>query len=293
MKKSPLIFILIFSIVSCKTMQPLEKELQENLIPKYQEQISPIITPINAEYRSTTFDFNRTGVIKISASKDGKIINDTEYLKINGRSKIEELGDKLIWNINVTSLVQNKQYITHNLPILSVRLLTNKRGKIEQIETSTPALVASNIDKDTINKIKNILEESWKSYHHSLPEQPLISGDVIAKITNTEFEEMFNEFSDDTTVAGNAEFVVDGWGYYNNSKVIVASVDKILDVKARLVDPIGHELKMKIKIIGYSLIDSQTFIALFTKFLISLNTQPDEIINLSLQIAWEEVIKIK
>lgn len=321
LKKTVIIYILVFSIIACAPIRsPLEKRLENGDIPQFNEYISPMYVPIQPMYSPVTFDFNYSVAMNISVTVQSSTQNQTEYFEITGSQKIAKLGDLLTRDLNVNKVSKGSDTISLN-QLLEVRMLTDKFGEVHEIEVTAPALIASNIEQKKIDEFIASVRESMKGYATILPKNPVRSGDSIFKMDKSLWSKVMAEFGDNINIDNNFEYKIKGWSYFNKNKVIVASIDeimnldvsKMLEANADLVaakaavdkaaanlaalgidEPLGIEkLILIMKISGYCLYDPESFQIVDGYTLVTVNTPPSEHIKISVKILIHQSAKLK
>lgn len=252
LKKLFLIFLLSLSIGACATTQStLQKKMSIGGVPQFNEYISPITIPIQPMYSPAVINFKQEIATNFDVTENSSTKSMHSYVDIAGKYEIKKLGDMLTWDFVINKMTANGKKLSPNLALFEARLLTDEFGKIQEIETTSPAL-SSSLDQEELAESVDAMKETLKQFSCSLPKNPVRSGDTLMKIDNSNFLAMFSDDEGSVDMEGDLEQIIKGWGYFNEKKVIVTSVDKVINFK---VDDFDLQLKFN----GYCLLDPETF----------------------------------
>ena len=306
MKKIIIICILVFSISACTPFRhPLEKRLENGDIPQFNGYISPISVPIQPMYSPVTSDFNYSQAMKISGNEGSKTFNETEYIEMTGRTKIAKLGDLLTWDLYVNKIIiggETLSFPNHNW--IEIRMLTDKFGEVREVEITSPALIAANMKKKEMDEFIASISESMNLFTGVFPKNPVRSGDYIFKADKSFILKQLSKIGVNH-IDNEFKYIIKGWGYLNNNKVIVASINEIMNldvskifesnadvvaakaaydkaradlVKAypnsvdlRISAPSDIEMLILMKISGYILIDPESFRIIDSNIFVEVN----------------------
>lgn len=197
----------------------------------------------------------------------------TDYTFVEGKCKIAKLGEMLTWEMIVDKMLLKGKTISPSLPLIEARILTDKHGVIKEVEASSPSL-APKADQKVIDEFVESMKDSVKRPCISLPMSPVHTGDVITKISKDTFLKMMPLIKANYTMNDEIAYIVQGWSYYKNKKVIVATINETITVELK-----GIDLQMKFN--GYNLFDSETFQILDGYCLLLFNTSDFEGIRIS------------
>ena len=250
-RKSIMILLFIpFLIMACATTQtPLKKKLLTNSTPQFNGYITKIYKPIQPMYKPVESNFKLSiSMVDLEIPKNSSTKKSTEYLEIAGNCKIEKLGDLLTWEYKLIEVTADGKTTTFkDLPVIG-RILADKFGKIQETESMHP-----NFRDPNISPKKKDASIKWihKASYYPLPTNPIRSGDPIVKIEYN-VSEIDTELWKDFRIYNDGELIIDGWGFFNEKKVMVASINEI-------IDGTGDEVDVQFKINGYRLYDAETF----------------------------------
>jgi len=185
----------------------LVKKMQSGEV-RFEGSITPVLIPINPEYKPGKFRYNDSGVLQ-TAEK-------TEEWSSEYTSAISEMGDLLIWEMATDEL--------------GFRLLTDRHGRIKEIEATTG-----------FKEADEILQKIIKNTVFSIPDK-VRTGDKYISVTFPGLP-VIGELGDKHFYS-----ILKGWSYYNGKKVLVTELNQ--KIKLREATLILN---------GYSLIDPETF----------------------------------
>ena len=252
-RKSIMILLFIpFLIMACAATQtPLKKKLLTNSTPQFNGYITKIYQPIQPMYKPVESNFKASMSINFAGNKNSSTEKFTISLKITGTYKIEKLGDLLTWEykyINITA--DGKTSKLKGSPVLC-RMLMDRFGKIQEIELMHPGLCVPNISQKKRDEIVGVFRSLHELFYPPLLMKPVRSGDPIAKIYNV-FSKINTELHKDFKLYHNLKYIINGWSFFNKSKIIVASIDEIVYITE-------GDFDFQSKIDGYRLYDAETF----------------------------------
>jgi len=252
LRKSIILILLSFSMAACTaTQSSLKKRLLIGWVPQFNEYISPMTVPVQPMYRPCVFKFKSEMAANFYVTENSSTEKVNQYIKMEGKCKIQKLGDMLTWDLIVNKVVTNNETIAPNHALVQARMLTDMFGKIQEIEATSPAL-SSNIEQEKIDKFVKSMKQSIKKISAGLPENPVRSGDSIIKINKSSLLAMEPEFQNDIKMDGEIAYIIKGWSFFNGKKVIVASMYHVITT-----DIDGVEIQMIMN--GYNLYDPKTF----------------------------------
>lgn len=223
--------LLAILTLSCVTPQEIQKP------PDLIGTILPIRIPIEAEYRPVKAEFTLTTILTSSFFENNQRSKSTEKSKTQGDLQITSSGQNLIWEINVKKIVTDNETFSPRLPLGNIRLLTDNTGNLINHEASFPFLATDKRWKKIHDDFTKSLNEIITNVVSRPLKSPVVSGDVLCKY-NTFFQlsedlkkvpiidVLLHAMKDNQ----NNNIIVDGWAYYDNAKVIVASYNQDLEI---------------------------------------------------------------
>jgi co-chaperonin GroES (HSP10) len=221
------IFCILLLTIHCAS--PLKGRVLENQNPEYKEYISPITIPLTPEYKSARYEFE-SSVVAVGG-------NSSLEFSMKGSYEISVMGDLLLWDGKITSAKKDGQVFSPQAPIADYRFLTNKQGKIQEMEMSFPGLEQLVKQRGrqgpAWDQIRENMKDQMKGFTNVLNHNPVKSGDWILKSYWNKQE---------------LEFVIQGYSFHEGQKVIAAKFNDSVLVEGRKMD-----------IRGYCLLDAQTY----------------------------------
>ena len=254
MKNKYLSLIVAFFIFSCSPIKtPLEQKLLDGEMPSFNSYISPITVPIQPEYSPVKANFTYSIATFMSITENNQVKNKSEYLKMTGKTKISNIADQLVWDIDINTVVSEGKTVSPKQSLASLRLLTDKYGKMNEIELSSPALIAANVDHKEIDEFLKTIRSSMETFGSILPNTPVNSGDPITKIDKNTMLKILEEDAQNINMENDLKYIIDGWSVFNDKKVIVASIDQNFSIEMK------NNVNLNFYMKGYNLFDSDTF----------------------------------
>ena len=268
---------LIVALVSCIHSAAFGKASVNFELPQFRELVSPISTPIKLEYKPATVEFNS---LTTTLEKGKKTLISTE-----GRYTVSEMGQLLLWNLEIVSVKTGNRKVSPELPIIKGRLLTEKNGKTKEIELTYPALEqqVGDVPKWGTKEFHSLVAGWSYSFFTVLPEKPIRTGDTLYSVPVREcIPENQRDWLAALTKFEPAEparskdlrwkTTLKGWADYEGKRVLVGEIDESTVLKRR--DGIGN---LTIKIKGYTLLDAETFQPLKGETLLSFPQKGDDV----------------
>jgi hypothetical protein len=207
----------------------LKGRVLENQNPEYKEYISPITISLTPEYKSARYEFESSAV-----AVGGKV--SVEF-SMKGTHEISAMGNLLVWDGKITSAKKDGQVFSLQAPIADYRFLTNKQGKIQEMEMSFPGLEQlakqSGRQGPAWDQLREKMKDQAKGFTNVLNHNPVKSGDWILKSYWNKQE---------------LNYVIQGYSFHEGQKVIVAKSNDSVLVEGKKMD-----------IRGYYLLDAQTY----------------------------------
>lgn len=272
MKKNKLLLFLLMVILltACQALEPpLKKRLLYGGAPIFEGYITPISVPIQPMYKPVSIKTELSQATYTKTIKNSSIEETFESVEYFGETKISSLGDMLLWDGKITKIIINGKTTAPDIPLMEMRMLSDSYGKFKEVEMSSPALSKANVDQEAIDNYLDAFKKMMKKSYPHLPDKPVRSGDYFQKIDTSFFADVYNAmFPDDPIpkIDGDAlGSIIKGWGYYNEKKVVVASMDE----RFHIGFPPGPTFQIKMN--GYTLIDPETFQAIYAEILFILS----------------------
>jgi hypothetical protein len=138
-----------------------------------------------------------------------------------------------------------------SMPLVETQILTDKQGKVKEIELAAPALSKSNLNDADIEKY---IDQTMQSVAF-LASGPLRTGDVITELKGNVLPDKLMNLLKETRMNPVFEYRVKGWSTHKDRKVIVAALHENY---ADLSDK-SRQVSIEIKMNGYNLYDSETY----------------------------------
>ena len=236
--------------------------------PKYTGMIIPISVPVSAEYRPVSMNTKSDGSIETLMFVDGKEKKEVSNTSTFSNTKISAIGDKLEWVTTIHKMVFANKTYESKIPIKEIREISNRYGLIEEMEISYPRLLQEG-NKEIPSPGSDAYEQEKKEAKFGqrvLSSEPIITGSVLFR---WDLSEMFRLIPEASTIIpngeGKLEYIVKGWSYYKDRKVLVTEV---AFNKSFQINYNNNEVAVSISLIGYSLFDAQTFALLEEEFIL-------------------------
>jgi len=216
-------------LITTNCTSPLKGRLLENQNPEYKGYVSPISISVTPEYKPARYEYELSTVA----------VSDKSSFEVTAKFNVETsvMGDLLLWNVKMTSMKRGSQLFSGKVPLADYRLLTNKHGKIQEMEISFPAFEQqgkqAGSQDPTWDQLREEMTKEAKQSINILNHNPVKSGDWILR--NSWNEQELN-------------FVIQGYSFHEGQKVIVAKFNDSLYVQGMMTD-----------IRGYFLLDAQTY----------------------------------
>jgi len=266
-------------LVGCAASYP-KQALMNCELPEYKGYITPITIPIRPSYKPSSYEINIRNAERSSQNSTNKITEDKATIRV----QVDKFGESLIWDFSLKKLVmqwenQELNFPDSSIPYLNSRLLTDKLGKIGEMETSSPFLEKHNVPKEAIDIFIKSEEPLIPLLIPILSNIDITSGDVLSTIdlmkifkqayrgqlaiVASERKDLSDDMRDEyinksvqemeqdpwSNIQVEAKFIVEGYCYVNNKKYILATLDYVNAVSNTTMS-------------GYSIIDPNTFISI-------------------------------
>jgi hypothetical protein len=254
-RKSFIILLFIpFLIMACATTQtPLQKKLLINSTPHFNGYISKIYKPFQPMYRPVESNCKLSISMEFPETTNSSTDKFTKYIEMTDSYKIEKLGDLLTWEHKYINITVDGKTVTLKGSPAFCRMLMDRFGNIQEVELMHPKFRVPNMYPTEQGEFISNLKSMHIIFYPPLPNNPVRSGDPIFKIFGiTSFSEIDTELRKDFRIYKDLEYIIDGWSFFNEKKVVVASIDKVMDITEGNVE-------WQIKINGYTLYDAETF----------------------------------
>ena len=257
--KSYTILLLVpsFFFITCcaATLNPLHQKLLTDPLPRFEGLISPISIPIRAQYKPVTMTSVGKSGILINIEQQASSQTIFLYSEMTFETKVSPLGDMLLWDERMEQIWSfNGRKVDSGTSILDIKRLTDKFGRVQVLEVSGPGLsTLSNEEHKKLADIIGLANSQPKKYGCVLREAAICSGDTIAVLS---METILNTIGDSSlklVSPADIKYVIQGWGWSNSKKVIVATVDEIIAMRY------AREFSVPMMVDGYALFDPDTF----------------------------------
>ena len=284
MKIRPLIFLALIPLLT--GCVPSKSTITDFSIPIYQDYISPITVPIQPEYKPASVYFEYSTIMDSSITEKSKTEKKSSSLKMEGNTNIRKLGELLIWDTNVNKMLDNGKSYSPSKSLISIKLLTDRYGEIQEFELSSPALESSRAAKAEVDKFIELMRKNMKSFGAVLSSSPVRTGDTIRQTNMDYLVDSMEQINKSSLIGDSLNWIVKGWGIHNKKKVIVTSVDSELSFQ------IKGNINVQMRVNGYTLFDPSTFQIVESKMLMVMNTPYMEGNSFSMKILSQRFNKL-
>ena len=265
--KEPLFIILaVGSLTACATTGIPDSSFNA---PLYSGYVTPITTAITPRYRPTSQSYRVVYWMKISAKNGSRVQRATQKTEMDVTETSTQIGNLLSWEININKFVQNGRVEATNVPLFTIKQLTDQQGNSQGMNITSPALEAQHASQKKIGEAISVFRKALKSpftkgsFVEPLPSHGIKTGDSITVGDNTTALTSWARSLHGTLIPGNnflAKKVL-GWGEWHGQKVIVVSINGA--VRARVsFSPQLKDLPIQLTLSGYELVDPTTFMLL-------------------------------
>lgn len=237
--------------------------------PVFDGTIIPIELPFQPEYgpHKSVMTFHLVTEGKFAKEPPDKITLDMRIERL-ARKK----GNNLEWTAEVKEMTILGKRLHSRSPLLTARWNSTTNGVVDGFEVDLPGLREMAMRKE--DGLPNMstgmadYDRAFRQFMHKqkLPDKPVISGSVLF---TQQISDMVGELQGLTPAAakGEVRYLVKGWGYYGDQKVLVA--------ESKLDTPLVFEGGDTCSITGsgYELFDVATFALVKTDYLMILSGQ--------------------
>ena len=276
-------FIIMITLAVCisscaKIDPPAIKQLDNITAPKYSGHITPISIPIQPMYKPVEAKTELTQIsYAIVKEDDSSAQKDSSSINIWADIKIKNMGNLLVWDVNINKMKVNGELIDPSVNVAEFRFLSDRYGEIKESETTAPELERLNKNhqaiEDSIATMRNLMMKT----NTVLPKNPIKTGDIYLRVENSYIVDLMDSLIQedgmefDGVVDGSMKYIVEGWGFLGGKKVVVLSVDEFLSVKQHIA--YQEDVLIRITINGYGLVDPESFQLLENKTLLVADTE--------------------
>jgi hypothetical protein len=245
----------LFLLYSCASSSPLKEKYLSAKEPVFEGVLSPISIPIKPEYKPAKMRFTGSFVEMV----DKRI----EEKNVQGTINVSPMGELHLWEVRMLSVEQNGRTYSRNLPLLELRLLTDKQGLVKEKELSFPALSPSEVGEIKAEQM-SLIHAACAAPLANLSSNSIRTGDILAKWNS---ETLFGNLAKNPETLSNFygkkdlpeknswEYglllnfvecyfdalksmqmisVLKGRAYYEGKRVLVGSVDSYVDIAKEL-----------------------------------------------------------
>ena len=220
--------------------------------PRFDGTVIAFELPFHPEYRP------HRSITTITADVTMKMGSET--LSVPAKTKVEQnvrrSGSKLEWTAEIREMNFFGKPIRSRTPLMTARWLSDNNGSVEGFEMAFPGMKDLGLSGDLeapkpgTAEYANALRQFGGGLR--LPSEPVVTGSILFK---QKLVDLFGEAPglDASKLQQEVGYVVKGWGYYRDRKVLVT--EQAFDAPL----PMEGEDRASITLAGYTLFDAATF----------------------------------